>query len=231
MGYIDALTSTGDYGLNDGLGWDTSLPMQGGQGFNWMGLLGKMFSGGAAGGPMGLVGGGLLSMAPLLLKNFFQRNDPQARFNQMVQQLTSPGYLNQLTQQNFSNTLNSPAFSQAQRGILGASNAMANTLGNRMAAQLGGASSRFSQAAGPMGRANAGLNMGQLYADQWGNAGNMAQNQIGTMLGRMGMVPSYNNNLIAGGLNSWLPLAFRQFNYGSMPQNPMPGYAGQQGMR
>jgi hypothetical protein len=179
-----------------------------GGGFDITSLLPLLMKGGM--GPAAL-----LSFLPMLMGGAFQRHDPQEQLRQKIAELYAPANIQRGTQELYQQNLSSPGFGMGQRSILGASNQLANSVGNRMAQQYGGASGQFRMGAAPLARSTAGLNMGQLYGNTWNQSQNQYMDNINKqaqLYGGIGPSPNYTANLMAGGMNSFLPFAFRSLN-------------------
>jgi hypothetical protein len=167
--------------------------------------------GGLGGGLGALLGGPLalpllMSFAPAALSKLFGGEDPQEKLRKQIQGLINPVNQSRLQQQFYQQNLASPAFSQAQSGLIRGS----NVTQQKLAQSLGARGLRTSGVGSVVpGLASSALSgqMGQLFTQAHMGAQQQTQQniqqQIAALTGTQG--PSQSAQLFAGGLESFGP--------------------------
>jgi hypothetical protein len=148
-----------------------------------------------------------MSFAPGLLSKLFG-GDPQKKYRQQVQNLTSPLNVGKLTNQFYQQGLASPAFSQAQGQIAAGANQTSNqvnaNLGARGIGTSGTAAILSALAPSLVGSQQAGLRT-SLHQGAQGMAQNSIQAQLQALMGQQGQ-PSQTQGLFGAGLEAFGPI-------------------------
>ena len=160
------------------------------------------------GGPWGLAAYGAMSFLPALFGGAARRSDPLLGARSAVMRELSPDALGSVTNSLFSQWQNSPAYWQAWKSAVGASQGLQNQVGHSLAAR-GIGTSGIGAVAPALAGSSLGFNLGNISAAGYQmaaqNAARLQQARAEALLSG-GQVPNYTNNLLAGGINSFMPL-------------------------
>lgn len=178
------------------------------------------------GGPWGLAAYGALSFLPSLFGGAARRSDPLLGARAAALRELSPDALGSVTNSLFSQWQNSPAYWQAWKSAVGASQGLQNQVRNSLAAR-GIGTSGIGAVAPALAGSSLGYNLGNISAMGYQQA---AQNAASLQRARAealltgGQVPNYSANLFAGGINSFMPLLSWYLSQGRGARPGASGY-------
>lgn len=184
---------------------------------------------GFLGGPTGLL---MTSLAPMLFRSFFNRNDPAQRARTQIERLLNPESIRQEGLDNFNTDMQSAPMQLARRQIIGAGGQLERAVTSN-AARAGLEMSGMGAVAPALAHSTIGTNLGQMTASQYMQSMTAARNarqQKAALLAGMPMPQNYTGGFAGAGLNAMLQYLLSR-NMSQMPKSTYRGsaYNGGQG--
>lgn len=166
-------------------------------------LLGGGSKLGFLGGPAGLLA---TSLAPMLFRRFFQRNDPAAQMRAKIERLLNPESIRQEGLDTFNTDMQSAPMQLARRQIVGAGGQLERSV-MANAARSGLEMSGMGAVAPALAHSTIGNNLGQMTAAQYMQsmtAARTARQFKASLLGGMPLPQNYTGGFAGAGLNAML---------------------------